>query len=134
MEPFIPAPVGTGMWIAGGNANVVKNNYFYDNWRRGAMLFAVPDALVCGPPPLGSSTPVPGCNLLGLTTSHQNKFHHNKMGVSPGGEVKPNGVDFWWDSFPLNRGNCWWANTAAPGKKVTSSPAVCPGAWAARRR
>jgi len=127
VEPFIPAPVGTGMWIAGGNQNVVRNNHFYDNWRRGAMLFAVPDALVCGPPPLGSSTPVPGCNPLKLSTSHQNKFHHNKMGVSPDGEVKPNGVDFWWDSFPLNRGNCWWANTAAPGKKVTSSPSRLPG-------
>jgi len=127
VEPFIPAPVGTGMWIAGGNQNVVRNNHFYDNWRRGAMLFAVPDALVCGPPPLGSSTPVPGCNPLKLTTSHQNRFHHNTMGVSPEGEVKANGVDFWWDSFPLNRGNCWWANTAAPGKKVTSSPGRLPG-------
>ena len=127
VDPFIPAPVGTGMWIAGGNSNVVKNNRFYDNWRRGAMLFAVPDALVCGPPPLGSSTPVPGCSLLGLSTSHQNRFHHNTMGVSPDNEVKPNGVDFWWDSFPLNRGNCWWSNTAAPGKKVTSSPKNLPG-------
>ena len=63
VEPFIPAPVGTGLWIAGGNANVVRNNHFYDNWRRGAMLFAVPDALVCGPPPVGSSTPVPGCSV-----------------------------------------------------------------------
>ena len=127
VEPFIPAPVGTGMWIAGGNANEVKNNHFYDNWRRGAMLFAVPDALVCGPPPLGSSTPVPGCSVTGLSTSHDNKIHHNTMGVSPDDEVKPNGKDFWWDSFPLNRGNCWWSNTAAPGKTVTSSPENLPG-------
>ena len=39
----VPVPVGTGLWIAGGNDNVVRNNHFYDNWRRGAMLFAVPD-------------------------------------------------------------------------------------------
>ncbi|MGA9103058.1 right-handed parallel beta-helix repeat-containing protein [Aeromicrobium sp.] len=127
VDPFIPAPVGTGMWIAGGNANIVQNNHFYDNWRRGAMLFAVPDALVCGPPPLGSKTPVPGCKLLGVSTSYDNKFHHNHMGVSPGGEVKPNGVDFWWDSFPTNTGNCWWSNTPAPGKKITSSPRYLPG-------
>jgi hypothetical protein len=127
VEPFIPAPVGTGLWIAGGNANEVRDNKFYDNWRRGMMLFAVPDALVCGPPPVGSSTPVPGCNVLGLSTSYDNRVHHNQMGVSPGGEVKPNGLDFWWDSFPLNTGNCWWANTAAPGKKVTSSPGSLPG-------
>ena len=49
------------------------------------------------------------------------------MGVSPSGEVKPNGLDFWWDSFPTNRGNCWWSNTAAPGKKVTTSPHLLPG-------
>jgi hypothetical protein len=127
VDPFIPAPVGTGMWLAGGNANIVQNNRFYDNWRRGAMLFAVPDALVCGPPPLGSSTPVPGCKLLGVSTSYDNRFHHNRMGVSPSGDVKPNGVDFWWDSFPTNTGNCWWANTAAPGKKITSSPRYLPG-------
>ena len=127
VEPFIPAPVGTGLWIAGGNANEVKNNRFYDNWRRGAMVFAVPDALVCGPPPVGSSTPVPGCDPLKVSTSYDNRIHHNQMGVSPGGEVKPNGLDFWWDSFPLNTGNCWWSNTAAPGKKVTTSPSRLPG-------
>ena len=126
VAPFIAAPVGTGLWLAGGNANIVRDNHFYDNWRRGAMLFAVPDALVCGPPPIGSATPVPGCSLLGLSTSHNNRFHGNTMGVSPSGEVKPNGLDFWWDSFPTNRGNCWWANTAAPGKKITSRPGSLP--------
>ena len=127
VRPFIPAPVGTGLWLAGGNNNEVKNNHFYDNWRRGAMLFAVPDALVCGPPPIGSTTPVPGCGILKLSTSYDNKFHHNKMGVSPTGEVKPNGTDFWWDSFPTNTGNCWWANSAAPGKKLKNSPRYLPG-------
>ncbi len=127
VKPFIPAPVGTGMWLAGGNANEVKNNRFYDNWRRGAMVFAVPDALVCGPPPVGSSTPVPDCDPLSVSTSFDNRLHHNQMGVSPSGEVKPNGLDFWWDSFPGNTGNCWWSNSAAPGKKVTTSPLLLPG-------
>ncbi|MGH3456889.1 right-handed parallel beta-helix repeat-containing protein [Aeromicrobium sp.] len=127
VEPFIPAPVGTGLWIAGGNANTIRDNHFYDNWRRGTMLFAVPDALVCGPPPVGSSTPVPGCDPLAVSTSFDNMFHHNRMGESPSGEVKPNGLDFWWDSFPGNTGNCWWSNSAAPGKKVTSSPKILPG-------
>src|SRR4051812_43557335 len=44
ITPTEPVPVGTGMWIAGGNANTIRNNRFWDNWRRGAMLFAVPDA------------------------------------------------------------------------------------------
>ncbi|MGA6948812.1 MAG: right-handed parallel beta-helix repeat-containing protein, partial [Solirubrobacterales bacterium] len=56
--PTEPIPVGTGMWIAGGNANVVRNNRFYDNWRRGVMLFAVPDAFVCDDP----DNQVAGCN------------------------------------------------------------------------
>ena len=46
------------------------------------------------------------------------------MGVDPAnGKATPNGVDFWWDSFPTNTGNCWHNNTAAAGKTVTTSPA-----------
>lgn len=126
VEPFVATPVGTGLWLAGGNANIVRRNHFYDNWRRGTMLFAVPDATVCGPPPVGSSTPVPGCDPTKVSTSYGNRFYGNSMGVSPTGAVKPNGVDFWWDSFPGNTGNCWWGNTAAPGKSVTSAPAALP--------
>ncbi len=126
VEPFIPAPVGTGGWWAGGNDNVMAHNRFWDNWRRGLMLFAVPDATVCGPPPIGSDTPVPGCNVLKFSTSYDNRVHHNVMGVDPEGRVKPNGVDFWWDSFLLNTGNCWWANEAAPGREITTSPGNLP--------
>ena len=126
VEPFIASPVGTGLWLAGGNANTLRHNRFYDNWRRAVMLFGVPDATVCGPPPVGSTTPVPGCDPVGVTTSYNNRFHDNVMGVSPSGAVRPNGVDFWWDSFPGNTGNCWWGNTAAPGKTVTTSPLLLP--------
>jgi len=127
VEPFIASPVGTGGWWAGGNYNVMAHNRFWDNWRRGLMVFAVPDATVCGPPPIGSSTPVPGCDPLGFTTSFGNRVHHNVMGVDRAGRVKPNGLDFWWDSFLGNTGNCWWDNTAAPGKEVTSKPGRLPG-------
>lgn len=127
VRPFIAAPVGTGLWLAGGNANTVRRNHFFDNWRRGTMLFAVPDATVCGPPPIGGPTPVPGCSVTKTSTSYGNRFYGNTMGVSPGGAVRPNGVDFWWDSFPGNTGNCWWGNHAAPGKSVTSAPFVLPG-------
>ncbi len=48
VKPAFPFPVGTGMWIAGGNRHQVRNNYFYDNWRRGTMLYSVPDQLICG--------------------------------------------------------------------------------------
>jgi hypothetical protein len=90
------------------------------------MLFAVPDATVCGPEPIGSSTPVPGCNPLGISTSYGNRQYNNIMGVAPDGTVKPNGVDFWWDAFPTNTGNCWWGNKAAPGKKLVTSPLLLP--------
>ena len=72
VAPFIGAPVGTGLWLAGGNDNVVRGNHFYDNWRRGMMLFAVPDATICGPVLGDTSTPVPGCSLLGISTSYRN--------------------------------------------------------------
>ncbi|KAA1419552.1 hypothetical protein F0U44_14095 [Nocardioides humilatus] len=127
VEPFIAAPVGTGGWWAGGNYNQMYNNRFWDNWRRGLMLFAVPDATVCGPPPVGSSTPVPGCNPLGFTTSFGNSIHDNVMGVDLKGRVKPNGKhDFWWDSFIGNTGNCWWGNTGPGGADVTSTPRRLP--------
>ncbi|BBH17181.1 hypothetical protein Back2_14680 [Nocardioides baekrokdamisoli] len=126
VQPFVGSPVGTGLWLAGGNNNSVEGNYFWNNWRRGAMLFAVPDATVCGPPPVGSSTPVPGCNPLGISTSYRNVFHGNTMGVTPHGAVSPNGVDFWWDSFAGNTGNCWYGNHAAPGKTLNNSPASLP--------
>ncbi|MET3963371.1 hypothetical protein ABIE44_003305 [Marmoricola sp. OAE513] len=119
--PFIPAPVGSGLWLAGGNENIVKNNRFYDNWRYGTMIFAVPDATVCGPILGDTETPIPGCNPIGISTSYGNKTFNNKMGVAPNGDVRPNGTDFWWDAFPTNTGNCWWGNTAAPGKKVSTN-------------
>ena len=30
--PVIPTPVGTGVLIAGGNANRTDHNWIYDNW------------------------------------------------------------------------------------------------------
>ena len=131
VDPYIPAPVGTGLWLAGGNDNIVRKNRFWDNYRRGVMLFAVPDAMVCGPV-LG--TPVPGCSTTNTTTSFGNSFYENVMGVAPGGSAKPNGVDFWWDSFPGNTRNCWYRNSAAPGRTVTSAPPPCPPVPAARSR
>ena len=125
VRPYIPAPVGTGLWIAGGNDNVLRGNHFYDNYRRGVMLFGVPDATVCGPV-VGSTTPVPGCDPTKTSTSFNNSFTGNVMGLAPDGRVLPNGTDFWWDAFPGNTGNCWWANQAAPGRSITSSPPVLP--------
>jgi hypothetical protein len=32
-----------------------------------------------------------------------------------GTRVLPNGVDFWWDEFAGNDGNCWYGNIGADG-------------------
>src|SRR5215217_7935580 len=85
VEPTVPVPVGVGLWIAGGNANVVRNNRFYDNWRRGVMLFQVPDQFVCSDP----NNQVANCDPLATVpaTSYRNRFYDNKMGVAPDGSV-----------------------------------------------
>jgi hypothetical protein len=40
----------------------------------------------------------------------------------------PNGVDFWWDEFPGNTGNCWGPNTGSDGQAdhTTSDPPESP--------
>ena len=118
-QPLEPEPVGTGLWIAGGNDNVVRFNHFYDNWRRGTMLFAAPDATICGP---AIGTPVTGCDPSKVSTSYDNRFYGNVMGSRPTARSMPNGTDFWWDSFPDNTGNCWYRNQPAPGAAITTSP------------
>jgi len=131
--PSVPVPVGTGLWIAGGNDNVIRNNHFYDNWRRGTMVFAVPDQLVCGPAGI-SPEQLAGCNpgAVPPSTSYRNQFYGNVMGRSPDGAVLPNGTgevasgrtDFWWDQYEGNTGNCWHDNTGTDGTSAgdTSTP------------
>jgi len=131
--PSIPVPVGTGLWIAGGNDNVIRNNHFYDNWRRGMMIFAVPDQVVCGPAGVNPSL-LAGCNPTAVppSTSYRNQVYGNVMGRSPDGTVAPNGTgdvstgrtDFWWDQYSGNTGNCWHDNIGKDGTaaSVTSTP------------
>jgi hypothetical protein len=131
--PTVPVPVGTGLWIAGGNDNIVRNNYFYDNWRRGTMVFAVPDQVVCGPAGV-DPTLLAGCNPTAAppSTSYRNRFVNNIMGRSPDRQVLPNGTgdvatgrtDFWWDQYLGNTGNCWKGNIGKNGTaaSVTSTP------------
>ena len=133
VAPTVPLPVGTGLWIAGGNDNVVRNNRFFDNWRRGVMLFAVPDQLVCGPEGVEPAQ-LAGCNPTTAppSTSYRNQFYENMMGISPDGTVLPNGTgdvstgrtDFWWDQYVGNTGNCWHDNLGPDGtpSTVTSTP------------
>jgi hypothetical protein len=112
--PSLPAPIGTGLLILGGNNNTIEQNHFYDNWRAGTLQVWIPAALRNETDP-----------ALQDDTSHFNVYINNVMGLTPQGETKPNGVDFYWDVE--GEGNCWQGNTAAPGRTIESDPPVLPG-------
>jgi hypothetical protein len=116
-----------GVLIAGGNYDEVRGNHIFDNWRRGAMLVAVPDAISCAPNPDAGAPP---CTPQGAsTTSQHNQFHDNQMGRDLSGQKLPNGVDFWWDEFPSNAGNCFGPNQGVDGTmaSITTDPPRAPG-------
>ena len=117
VKASVQAAVGTGAWLVGGNDNLYAGNHVYDNWRWGLALMTVPDALsnnLDRPPELPQD--------LKISTSHRNRYEGNVMGISPEGQVLPNGVDFWWDE--LGQSNCWESNKGAP--RVTSDPPQLP--------
>jgi parallel beta helix pectate lyase-like protein len=113
VKSAVGVPLGTGILIAGGNSNVVRDNRIYDNWRRGAMLLAVPDAISC-PPGGQSCTP-----QNPSSTSYDDHYYGNQLGTGPAGQARPNGVDFWWDEFPSNTGNCWHDNLGPDGTNAS---------------
>jgi hypothetical protein len=85
LHPGPPFPIGVGLWIAGGNDNVVRYNHFWDNWRRGTMVFAVPDQVVCGPGVGIDPAFLAGCNPTAVppSTSYRNEVYGNVMGRAP---------------------------------------------------
>jgi hypothetical protein len=126
VKSAVPVPIGVGILIAGGVDDTVSGNYIYDNWRRGTMLIAVPDAISCAPNPDEGAPP---CTPQGAaTTSNGNRYFDNVMSRTPEGRRMPNGVDFWWDEFPTNSGNCWFRNQGADGTTtgITSDPPPPP--------
>ena len=112
--PSLPAPIGTGLLILGGNNNTIESNYFYDNWRTGTLQVWIPAELRNEHDPAKQDD-----------TSHFNVYRNNVMGMTPEGETKPNGLDFFWDV--QGEGNCWEGNVAAPGRSIESEPPVLPG-------
>ena len=108
--PTFQVPVGTGIGIFGGNGDIVRDNWIYDNWRDGVKLLHVPAAFRGEPE-------------KGIDTSFDNTFADNVMGVRPDGTRDPNGNDFWWDE--QGRGNCWSGNKGPGGAEPSSNvPAV----------
>lgn len=111
--PALPAPIGTGILILGGNDNAIESNYFFDNWRAGTFQLSIPASLRDEHDPDKQ-----------FDTSHFNRYRNNTLGLSPDGVVLPNGLDFYWDRE--GEGNCWEANLTAPGRSVRSDPASLP--------
>jgi hypothetical protein len=104
-------PVGTGILIAGGNGNIVRDNYIYDNHRYGVMQLFVPSTF------RGEDDPDKQRD-----TSHGNRYTGNFVGLRPDGTKDPNGMFAWWDEE--GGANCWEGNE---GPDVTrSDPASLP--------
>jgi hypothetical protein len=97
--PAVGVPVGAGVLVIGGNYNLFRDNWVYDNWKIGFVQTWVP----------GLSR---GDNEFAAQeeTSHHNRYLTNHMGVAPGGERLPNGIDYFWDG--QGSGNCWQATGA----------------------
>jgi hypothetical protein len=148
VDILVPVPIGTGIIYPGMNDAAVHDNWIFDNWRDGAMLFSVPDALTSGGGAEGDIFPgvsCPGAPANGFSTSCGNRFFENRVGRAPNGfrlpdaidmfgnvhaadnarPKKPNGNDFWWgEFFASSIGNCWFANTGTDG---TAESVTGPG-------
>ncbi|MCW2958013.1 MAG: hypothetical protein JWP18_816, partial [Solirubrobacterales bacterium] len=113
--PQFQTPVGIGIFIAGGNRNLIRANHLYDNHRVGILQIGVPAAL------RGDTDPEHQQD-----TSDGNRYIDNVMGADPSGARVPNGRDFVWDS--QGAGNCFDGNElrSGHGTEPASLPA-CPG-------
>jgi hypothetical protein len=92
--PSVGVPVGAGVLVIGGNYDVFRENWVYDNWKVGFVQTWVP-GLVRGD--FGWSTLE--------ETSNFNRYVGNHMGSDAAGQSLPNGLDFFWDG--QGTGNCW---------------------------
>ncbi len=92
--PAVGVPVGTGVINPGGNYNIWRENYIYNNSYAGFVTSWVP-GFVRNDTSIGAQ----------FDTSHHNRYYGNKMGVKPDGTAAPNGMDFWWDGQGV--ASCW---------------------------
>jgi hypothetical protein len=97
--PAVQVPVGTGILVIGGNYNVFRDNWIYDNWKIGIVQTWVP----------GVARNDNRWSAQG-ETSHNNRYLANHMGISAVGQRLPNGLDYFWDGE--GTGNCWDTATA----------------------
>ena len=92
VKSLVDVPIGTGVIYPGMNDSRVHDNHFFDNWREGVRLFAVPDALVNGGGGEGDIFPgvsCPGAPANGISTSCNNQMFGNQMGLRARGLQVP---------------------------------------------
>ena len=99
--PLPGPPVGVGVLVAGGNYDVFRGNWVYDNWRDGFILDWTPGFV--------RNDYRPGSQF---DTSYNDRFAGNHLDAGPDGRSAPNGRDYWWDGF--GAGNCWGAGSSDP--------------------
>jgi len=117
---FFRYPVGTAMWLIGGDDNIIRNNFIYDNKRMGIIIARNP---------LEMPTP----EEPGVSAVNGNQIYGNIVGKDPSGALMPNayafppggdyakgGSDFWWDETGNN--NCWGPQDPSSGPVTTDPP------------
>ena len=153
VDPLVGVPIGTGILYSGMNDARVHDNWIFDNWRDGAMLFSIPDALTNGGGAEGDIFPgvsCPGAPANGLSTSCGNQFFRNSVGRAPNGfrytgaidlfgnahahddarPKKPNGNDFWWSElFPPTPETAGSTTRASTGPRPPSPVRATPGVF-----
>jgi len=99
-------PVGAGVLVIGGNYDVFRDNWVYDNWRVGFVQTWVPGWI-------RNDFQWPAQE----ETSNFDHYQGNHMGTSPDGMSLPNGLDFFWDGQGV--GSCWQADHPAGADPLT---------------
>ena len=146
VDPLVAVPLGTGIIYAGMNDARVHDNWIFDNWRNGAMLFTIPDAFTTAAP-RASSSPASrararrqaGFDLVQQPLLRQpgrqgaawlplprrgrhvrQRACRRRCRAENRTESTSGGT-----SFPSNAGNCWFGNTGSDG---TAASVTGPGA------
>ena len=116
-SPSVGVPLGTGILIAGGNADIVRDNKI---WTTGAA------ARCCSPCPTRSAAR-PGRRPARPRTRRRPRTTTasttTPWAARRAASEKPNGVDFWWDEFPTTPATAG-TTTSAPTARTRAGPAT----------
>ena len=112
---FFRYPVGTGMWLIGGEDNIIRNNIVWNNIRFGFIIAG--NALEQPMPAQIFRNAVTG-NKMGVDPL--GNLAPNHTAFPPGGDYAPGGSDFFWDE--TGNDNCWGPQDPGSGPITTDPP------------